>query len=143
MHGRAFERVEFGHLQPPVSTLVIPGDDHVLPDGAIAERPRSDFKRPWAVVSKRAGLDGVRLHDLRHTFASYAASGGLGLPVIGKLLGHTNASTTQRYAHVAADPLRRASDATASTIAAHMGEPMPKPTEPKPSAEVIPIKRGG
>jgi integrase len=104
------------------STYVIPGEPATLPDGSLQDRPRSDLKRPWAVVSRRAGL-AARLHDLRHTFASYAASGGLGLPVIGKLLGHTNASTTQRYAHVASDPLRKASDATATTIAAHMGEP--------------------
>ena len=57
-------------------------------------------------VAKRAGLEGVRIHDLRHTHASYGAGAGLGLPIIGKLLGHTQASTTQRYAHLDADPLR-------------------------------------
>jgi hypothetical protein len=69
-------------------------------------------------VAKRAGLDGVRLHDLRHTYASFGAGGGLGLPIIGKLLGHTQASTTQRYAHLDADPLRRASEAIGGRIAA-------------------------
>jgi hypothetical protein len=53
----------------------------------------------------------VRLHDLRHTYASFGAGGGLGLPVIGRLLGHTQASTTARYAHLHNDPLRRASEA--------------------------------
>jgi integrase len=49
---------------------------------------------PWEAVARRAGLDGVRLHDLRHTYASFGAGGGLGLPIIGKLLGHTQALTT-------------------------------------------------
>jgi integrase len=89
---------------------VIPGDD--------PEKPRADLKRPWLAVSKRAGLDGVRLHDLRHTYASFGAGRGLGLPIIGKLLGHTQASTTQRYAHLDNDPLRRASEQIGGTIAA-------------------------
>jgi integrase len=89
---------------------VVPGDD--------PEKPRADLKRPWEAVARRAGLDGVRLHDLRHTYASFGAGGGLGLPIIGKLLGHTQASTTQRYAHLDADPLRRASEAIGGRIAA-------------------------
>jgi integrase len=89
---------------------VVPGDD--------PEKPRADLKRPWEAVSKRAGLDGVRLHDLRHTYASFGAGGGLGLPIIGKLLGHTQASTTQRYAHLDNDPLRRATESIGSRIAA-------------------------
>lgn len=101
---------------PRIGTYVIVGDD---PD-----RPRRDLNRPWRLVSKRAGIEGVRLHDLRHTHASVGAGAGLGLPIIGKLLGHTQASTTQRYAHLDADPLRRASDRIAGEIAAAMGEPM-------------------
>ena len=93
-----------------VGSYVIPGDD--------LEKPRADLKRPWEAVSKRAGLYGVRLHDLRHTYASFGAGGGLGLPIIGKLLGHTQASTTQRYAHLDNDPLRRASEQIGGTIAA-------------------------
>jgi integrase len=90
--------------------------------GTVDEKPRADLKRPWAVVSRHAGLDGVRLHDLRHNFAAFGAGGGMGLPIIGKLLGHTQAATTQRYAHLDADPLRRASNAIGSSIAAAMGE---------------------
>jgi integrase len=89
---------------------VVPGDD--------PGKPRADLKRPWEAVAKRAGLDGVRLHDLRHTYASFGAGGGLGLPIIGKLLGHTQATTTQRYAHLDADPLRRASESIGGRIAA-------------------------
>jgi integrase len=97
-----------------VGNYVIAGND---PD-----KPRADLQRPWALVSKRAGLEGLRLHDLRHSFASVGAGSGLGLPIIGKLLGHSNSKTTERYAHLAADPLRRASDAISGAIAKAMGE---------------------
>jgi integrase len=62
-------------------------------------------------------VTGVRLHDLRHTYASFGAGGGLGLPVIGRLLGHSQSATTSRYAHFDNDPLRRASEAIARRIA--------------------------
>lgn len=55
----------------------------------------------WQRIRKRAGLEDVRLHDLRHSFASVGAGASLSLPIIGKLLGHTQAATTQRYAHLA------------------------------------------
>jgi integrase len=99
---------------PRASAYVIAGED--------AKKPRADLKRPWHAVAMRAGLVGVRLHDLRHTHASFGAGAGLGLPIIGKLLGHTQASTTLRYAHLDADPLRRASEHIGSQIAAAMGE---------------------
>lgn len=117
---------------PRIGEYVIAGDSA----GTEAEKPRSDLKRPWAVVSRHAGLDGVRLHDLRHTYASYGAGGGMGLPIIGKLLGHSQASTTQRYAHLDNDPLSKASNAIASTIAAAMGEPVK-------TAEIVQFKKGG
>jgi integrase len=60
----------------------------------------------------------VRIHDLRHTHASTGAGAGLGLPIIGKLLGHTKAATTQKYAHLDADPLRRASEVIGGRITA-------------------------
>jgi integrase len=59
----------------------------------------------------------ARIYDLRHTFASTGSGSGLSLPVIGRLLGHANPATTQRYAHLADDPLRRAADQIGSTIA--------------------------
>jgi len=86
------------------------------------KEPRSDLKRPWAAVQARAKLGGVRLHDLRHTHASFGAAGGLGLPIIGKLLGHKRTSTTARYAHLDIDPLRRASEHIGGRIAAALGE---------------------
>lgn len=97
-----------------IGKYVVAGDD---PD-----EPRTDLKRPWAMVTREADLAGLRIHDLRHSFASFGAGGGLGLPIVGKLLGHANAVTTARYAHLDADPLRAASERIGSTIAAALGE---------------------
>jgi integrase len=99
-----------------------------LRDGA----PRADLKKPWAAVTKAAGLEGLRIHDLRHSFASIGAGASLGLPIIGKLLGHTQAATTHRYAHLDADPMRRAAETIGATIAAAMsGKPSNLVTLPK------------
>jgi integrase len=97
---------------PRVSEYVIPGE--------ALDKPRSDLKRPWAVVCHRAGLEGTRIHDLRHSFASVGVGAGFGLPIVGKLLGHADASSTSRYAHLDADPVRRASNSIAALIAAAM-----------------------
>jgi integrase len=96
----------------PYGPYVVPGDD--------PEKPRADLKRPWWAISNRAGLEGVRLHDLHHTYASFGAGSGLGLPIIGKLLGHSQAATTARYAHLDNDPVRRAAETIGSRIAAAM-----------------------
>jgi len=74
----------------------------------------------WRTIRKSAGLDDVRLHDLRHTFASFGAAGGLSLPMIGALLGHSQAATTQRYAHLANDPVSEAAGRVGSAISAAM-----------------------
>lgn len=97
----------------------IEGNPHIIA-GAKEGAPRADLKKPWATVKRAAGLDGVRLHDLRHSFASFGAGASLGLPIIGKLLGHSQAATTHRYAHLDADPLRRAVDTIGATISAAM-----------------------
>ena len=107
-----------------IGSYVVPGDS--------PEKPRADLKRPWEAVARRACLEGVRLHDLRHTYASFGAGGGLGLPIIGKLLGHTQASTTQRYAHLDNDPLRRAAESIGGRIKAAM--------DGKGSANVVAMK---
>ncbi|OWK28965.1 site-specific integrase [Sphingomonas mucosissima] len=109
---------------PRVGRYVVPGAD--------PKKPRSDLKRPWARIIAHAGLEGLRLHDLRHSFASVGAASGMGLPIVGKLLGHASSATTARYAHLADDPLRRASDSIAGTIAAALGV--------APTATVIPLK---
>ena len=85
------------------------GSDFVFP-AATGEGHYQGVAKVWAAARVRAGLSDVRLHDLRHTFASFGAGGGFGLPVIGKLLGHRNSATTARYAHLADDPLRKAND---------------------------------
>lgn len=86
------------------------------------EKPRADLKKPWAAIRKHSELDDVRLHDLRHNFASFGAGGGLGLPVIGRLLGHKSTITTQKYAHLDNDPLRKATNTIGTSIAAAIGE---------------------
>ncbi|MGI8570389.1 MAG: tyrosine-type recombinase/integrase [Methylocella sp.] len=97
----------------------IEGNPYVIP-GVIAGQPKVDLKKPWAAITKAAGLEGLRLHDLRHSFASIGAGASMGLPLIGKLLGHSQSSTTARYAHLDANPLRRAADSIGVTITAAM-----------------------
>jgi integrase len=91
--------------------------------GNALDKPRSDLKRPWALVKRAAGLHGLRIHDLRHTYASHGAAAGMGLTIVGRLLGHADVKTTNRYSHFDADPIRRAADAVAASLAAAMNEP--------------------
>jgi integrase len=77
---------------------------------------RLDIDDAWAILRKTAGIPDVRLHDVRHTFASVLASSGLSLPIIGQLLGHTTAQTTLRYSHLLDDPLRAATERAAAVI---------------------------
>ena len=70
----------------------------------------TDVKKQWAVICAEAGIYNCRIHDLRHSFASVLASGGVSLAIIGGLLGHSQASTTSRYAHLYDEPLRAAAD---------------------------------
>ena len=67
-----------------------------------------EIKKGWAALCQRAGIENLRLHDLRHSFASQLVSSGASLPLIGALLGHSNPSTTARYAHLFDDPQRAA-----------------------------------
>lgn len=93
-----------------------------------------DLKGAWRRVRRRAGLEGVRLHDLRHSFASVAVGAGLSLPMIGKLLGHTQQQTTQRYAHLADDPVKAANELVGRRIAEVMNG--------RDSGEVVPLRGG-
>jgi integrase len=95
----------------------IEGNPHVFP-GEREGKPRVDLNKPWRAVRKAAGLEGVRIHDLRHSFASFGVGKSLGLPIIGKLLGHAQVATTARYAHLDADPMHRAVEAIGATISA-------------------------
>ena len=81
----------------------------------------SDLQPFWQRVRARAGLKDVRIHDLRHTFASTAVAAGQGLPMIGKLLGHTQVQTTARYAHLAAAPVKEAANQVSESIATMIG----------------------
>lgn len=110
--------------------------DYVIA-GANPKRPRANLKAPWDAVRKLAGLEGVRIHDLRHTHASAGLGLGLSLPIIGKLLGHTQAATTQRYAHLAEGPWHKASSMIGNEIAAAMGEATVRTSD----SEVVPMKR--
>lgn len=85
-------------------------DSTYLFPGKIDGQPLREIKTFWKKVLKEAKLENVRIHDLRHTHASHLVSSGLSLSIVGKLLGHTQASTTQRYAHLADEPLRAAAE---------------------------------
>lgn len=78
--------------------------------GRKPDKPIADLKRFWKSVTASAGLEDYRIHDNRHTHASHLVSSGMSLAIVGRLLGHTNPMTTQRYAHLADDPLRAAAE---------------------------------
>jgi integrase len=80
----------------------------------------TDLQHPWQRIRSKAGFAGVRIHDLRHSYASGALALGEGLPMIGKLLGHTQVQTTARYAHLARDPVKTAGGRVSDTIGAAM-----------------------
>ncbi len=98
----------------------IDGNSWVI-TGTLTGKPLSDLQPFWQRVRARAGVKDVRIHDLRHTFASTAVASGQGLPMIGKLLGHTQVQTTARYAHLAADPVRIAADSVAASLQDALG----------------------
>jgi integrase len=83
-----------------------------------------NLQKPWRRIRNKVGLDDVRIHDLRHTFASIAASNGLSLPIIGALLGHKQTQTTARYAHLIGQPLIEASEKIGGKI---MSKPLKNP----------------
>jgi integrase len=112
---------------PRVGAYVFPGRTSVPG----CERPRDNLNHAWHTIRRRAGLPTLRLHDLRHTFASEGVAVGLSLRTVGVLLGHSNASTTQRYAHLGDEPLRRATELIGANIEAALGEGN--------SAEVVPL----
>jgi integrase len=89
-----------------------------------------NIERPWRAICKAADITGLRVHDLRHSFASQLVSSGASLPLIGALLGHANVTTTSRYAHLFDDPLRKAVDSVGATIMA-AGQPAPIPLRPR------------
>jgi integrase len=95
----------------------VKGSPFVFPSATDPAKPFGQLQKTWRVVRKAAGLDDVRIHDLRHSFASSGVASGQGLVILGKLLGHADVKTTARYAHLADDPVRAAADQIASSVA--------------------------
>jgi integrase len=112
--------------------------DCVLP-AATGAGHYTGLQKDWERVRARAGLFGVRIHDLRHSFASFAVADGNSLYLIGKVLGHKQARTTEIYAHLADDPIRAVVDRTAARIAAAMA---PGADRNPPPANVVPLRGG-
>jgi integrase len=103
----------------------------VLFPGRGGNSTQGDLKKGWATICTAAGLENLRVHDLRHSYASFLAGAGLSLPVIGALLGHATPTTTARYAHLADDPLRAATERVGALVNAGM----------RPSGDVVPMAR--
>lgn len=92
--------------------------------GRVEGQHLTDMQKPWRRLRKRAELDGLRIHDLRHSFASDALQLGQDLTMIGKLLGHTQVQTTARYAHLKTDPIRLAANNVSEAIATALSGPV-------------------
>jgi integrase len=131
------------HLPPPALAVLaelprLEGNPYVIV-GNVPGARLVNLEKPWRAIRKTAGLNDVRLHDLRHAFASVAASSGMGLPIIGKMLGHTQAATTHRYAHLASD----------ATVAAKIADAMqgksggPVPIVPLTGWQQASVRRRG
>jgi integrase len=104
--------------------------------GAKPDESYKNLTRAWGVAREYAGLDGVRLHDLRHSYASLAAGRGVSLQMIGKLLGHRVAATTQRYAHLARDAVAAINDELGAAMVAAIDKKAPA------SAHLLKFPRG-
>ena len=109
------------YLSPAAKTVLEsierdPENEYVI-TGKLPVRYLTDMQRPWRRIRARAGLDDVRLHDLRHSFASAAVGLGESLPMIGKLLGHSQVQTTARYAHLADNPVQQSAERISDEIA--------------------------
>ncbi|MEM7696100.1 MAG: tyrosine-type recombinase/integrase [Pseudomonadota bacterium] len=103
----------------------VDGNPHVIVGG----KPGAalvNLKDPWSAIRKAAGLEDVRIHDLRHSFAAVGAGSGTSLHIIGGLLGHSQAQTTKQYAHLADDPLRAASDHIGGQISSWLNDGSPE-----------------
>jgi integrase len=96
------------------------GNPYVI-EGALPAQHATDMQKPWRRIRERAELSDVRIHDLRHTYASNAVSSGMPIQMVGRLLGHSQIQTTMRYAHLADDPVRRAAEENANSLSAAIG----------------------
>jgi len=91
------------------------GNPYVI-TGTVPGQPISDLQKPWRRIRAEADLPDVRIHDLRHTYASNAVADGMPIQMVGKLLGHTQLQTTMRYAHLADDPVLKAAERNAAAL---------------------------
>lgn len=119
-------------LSEPAAALLaalprLAGNPHVFPGARREGGAHTGLSRAWEKARRHVGLDDVRAHDLRHSYASVGAARGHSLPIIGKLLGHAAVNTTSRYAHLGADPVTRASDDIGQRIASLMTKPTRQP----------------
>lgn len=110
--------IPLGEAARELLAALKPNDSRYLfPDRRRPDQPTANLDWAWVGIRRKAGLEDVRIHDLRHTFASAGLASGEGLPLIGKLLGHAHVATTSRYAHLADDPLRAAADRISRNVA--------------------------
>jgi integrase len=124
------------HLSAPAVELLsrlvtearVAGREYLFP-GPDGHGHVKDIKKSWATLCRLCGLTGIRLHDLRHTFASIAVSRGATLPLVGAVLGHSSAQTTLRYSHLYDDPQRALAESVAAVITGNGG------------GEVVPLRR--
>ena len=102
-----------------ISRIRLADNPFVIP-GKIRGKAMRNLNDPWDIVCERAGLEDMRLHDCRHSYASRALALGESLPMIGRLLGHTQVETTARYAHLAEDSVKELAARVAESIAADL-----------------------
>jgi integrase len=126
------------HLNAPALAVLegltrLEGNPYVLPGNRTGQH-FVGIHNPWHVIREVAGIPDVRLHDLRHSYASVAVTSGMNLPLIGRLLGHTRAETTQRYAHLADDPVKQASELIGQRLEVAM-RPEPPPVQGVPQGK--------
>jgi integrase len=100
--------------------------------GRFGRGHRQSINRAWVAILRAAGITGLRIHDLRHSFASALVSAGASLPLIGALLGHSNPATTSRYAHLYDDPQRAAVERIGALVE----------NAGKPAADPVRLKKG-
>jgi integrase len=112
------------------------GNNPYIFPSPITGRPCPSLHFPWTRIKQRAILDDLRLHDLRHSFASFLVNEGVSLYVVQGLLGHTQPRTTQRYAHLAQDTLNNAAEIVANVInGATALRSQPVPVDPQAIAK--------
>ena len=120
----------------------IDGNDYVIA-GEVEKEHRTDLQRPWRRIRKVADLEHVRIHDLRHTYASNAIAQGVPIAMVGKLLGHTQIQTTMRYIHLADTATRVAAAQVAELIGKALNQPAkPNSVSPVSGDNVIAFRTG-